>query len=99
MLEIYCIFITIILLTIIGYLVYIHKIKHIGDTNFNYELTEKMNNNLKVYNKELKQVIRQMHTVRIVLLDITKELNIESVLGECEIKFEEGEESNGRSID
>lgn len=94
MLVAYSIFVTIIVIAIIGYLIYEHKTRHIGDSKFNYELTEKMNNNLKVYNKELGQLIRQMHTIRIHILDVTKELDIENVLGDCEVKFEGGEVDN-----
>jgi len=94
MLEMYCILITIILLTIIGYLIYVHKIRHIGDSEEVLKLTEKMNNNLKVYNKELNQIIRQMHTLRLFLLDITKEFDVENVMGKCEVHFDEEESNN-----
>lgn len=88
-LEFYCILVTLLLIFGIIYIVLRHKEKVRNSVLYVADLTEKIVRNLKTYNTEIEQLIRQLHTMRVLTKDISEQLGIENNMDEyTKIKFE-----------
>lgn len=94
-LEFYCILVTLLLIFGIIYIVYRHKTKVRTSVLYVADLTEIIVRNLKTYNNEMEQLVRQFHSLRMLTKDICKQLGIENVMDEyTKIKFEKVREAD-----